>query len=253
MFLVAPILISASVSFTASDFMAFPPEGFSFRWYQTIVNDPKWRSSLLDTLTIGAMCTAISTVIGTLSAYGISRIRRPALRNGVLVVFLAPLVVPYVSFGMAVYPTFASYRLIGTHFGVALAQSIISIPWVVITVISTMRRRDQVLESAARTLGASPIRAFVYVVLPLLLPGIIVGAALAFMTSFDDVVMLIFLGGSSVSTFPKTMLDALAQSRDPSVMAASTIVSVIGLVAFLLVSALKGRRPPPQEEAPANP
>jgi ABC-type spermidine/putrescine transport system permease subunit II len=241
LFLVAPILVSASVSLTASNFLAFPPDGISLRWYTTIATDPKWRGALLDTIIVGAICTAISTVIGTLSAYGISRISRPWIRNTALVLFLAPLVVPYVSFGMAVYPTFAQYHLIGTYLGVALAQSVISTPWVVITVISTMRRRDRVLESAARTLGARPWPAFLHVVLPLLSPGIAAGAVLSFMTSFDDVIIPIFLGGSSVSTLPKTMLDALSQTSDPSVMAASSIVSAIGLLAFLGKSVLKSR------------
>ena len=238
-FLVAPIFVSASVSFTASRFMTFPPEGFSWRWYGVIMSDSKWRGSLFDTVVIGALCTLIATTVGTLSAYGISRIRQPFIRNAVLVVFLAPLVVPYVSFGMAIYPVFAWYRLIGTYPGVALAQAVISIPFVVITVISTIRRRDQTLEAAARTLGATPLKAFRYVVLPLLTPGILAGAVLAFMTSFDDVIMPIFLGGATVATVPKTMLDSLALSSDPSVMAASTIISMVGLAAFLLVSSLR--------------
>ena len=241
-FLVAPILVTVSVSFTSGAFLSFPPEGFSLRWYQMIIHDEKWRSSLQDTVIVGTICTIVSTTVGTLAAYGISRISNKALRNVTLVLFLSPLVVPYVSYAMAIYPVFAGYRLIGTHLGVALAQSTISIPWVVITVISTMRRRDKVLESAARTLGATPLQAFVYVVLPLLAPGIVAGAILSFMTSFDDVIMLIFLGGSRVATIPKTMLDSLSLTHDPSVMAASTIVSAIGLIAFLAASAVRSRR-----------
>jgi ABC-type spermidine/putrescine transport system permease subunit II len=245
LFMIAPILVSASVSFTADRFLTFPPVGFSLQWYEAILDDPSWRGALLDTLIIGLLCTAIATSTGTLSAYGISRIRRPLLRNAVLVVFLAPLVVPYVSFGMSIYPVFAKYRLIGTHLGVALAQAVISIPFVVVTVLSTIRRRDQTLESAARTLGARPFQAFRYVMLPLLMPGIFAGAILAFMTSFDDVIMPIFIGGARVSTVPKAMLDSLAMSSNPSVMAASTIVSSIGLVAFLLGAALRRRRAEP--------
>lgn len=241
-FLVAPILISASVSFTADRFMSFPPAGLSLRWYATIAQDAAWRRAFLDTLVIGALCTLIATVFGTLSAYGISRIRSPFLRNAMLLVFLAPLVVPYVSFGMAIYPTFAGYRLIGTHLGVALAQAIISMPFVVITVMSTMRRHDKVLESAARTLGATPVRAFWHVTLPLLAPGILAGAVLAFMTSFDDVIIPMFLGGGSVATVPKAMLDALTMTSDPSVMAASTTVSALGLVTYLLFTVLRARR-----------
>jgi putative spermidine/putrescine transport system permease protein len=241
-FLVAPILVSASVSFTNDTFMGFPPSGFSFRWYRGLVDDPVWRAALLDTVVIGALCTVFATTVGTLSAYGISRIHSPFLRNAILVIFLAPLAVPYVSFGMAIYPIFASYHLIGTRLGVALAQAIISLPFVVITVISTQRRRDRILENAARTLGARPLAAFRYIVLPMLAPGIVAGAILAFMTSFDDVIMPIFLGGGDVSTVPKTMLDSLSMSSDPSVMAASTVISMIGLIAYLTLTAMRRHR-----------
>jgi len=241
-FLVGPMFVSASVSFTSDSVLAYPPVGFSWQWYHQIAFDANWHKALIDTVVIGAMCTVVATTLGTLSAYGISRIRQPFIRNGILVVFLAPLAVPYVSFGMAIYPIFASYRLIGTHLGVALAQAVISIPFVVLTVISTIRRRDRTLESAARSLGANPVQAFFHVVLPLLTPGIIAGAVLSFMTSFDDVIMPIFLGGANVSTVPKEMLDSLSISSDPSVMAASTVVSLIGLVAFLLLAAMRRRR-----------
>jgi len=241
-FLVAPLIISASVSFTSDTVMSYPPTGFSLRWYRQIATDPMWHKALVDTVIIGAICTVIATTIGTLSAYGISRIGRPVVRNGILVLFLAPLAVPYVSFGMSIYPVFAPYRLIGTHLGVAIAQAVISIPFVVLTVISTIRRRDRTLESAARSLGASPFQAFYHVVLPLLMPGIVAGAVLSFMTSFDDVIMPIFLGGANVSTMPKAMLDSLSLSSDPSVMAASAVVSLIGLAAFLAIAAVRHRK-----------
>lgn len=241
-FLVAPIIISTSVSFTSDRFMNFPPNGFSLRWYLRIAQDPGWRGAFIDTIIIGSICMIIATTVGTLSAYGISRIRSGFLRNTVLILFLSPLVVPYVSFGMAVYPTFAYYRIIGTYLGVALAQSVIAIPFVVITVISTIRRRDQALEAAARTLGASPAQAFWHVVLPLLTPGIVAGAVLSFLISFDDVIMPMFLGGASVSTLPKAMLDALSLTSDPSVMAASSIISLIGLITFLIVTLIRRAR-----------
>src|SRR5262249_31114568 len=106
-FFIAPIVISASVSFTPDRFFTFSPVRFLLRWYRTIIDDPNWRSALADTVLIGVLCTAIASSLGTLSAYGISRIHSPTLRNSVLVIFLAPLVVPYVSFGMSIYPVFA--------------------------------------------------------------------------------------------------------------------------------------------------
>ena len=241
-FLVVPIFVAASVSFTSGSFMTFPPVGFSWRWYENIISAENWHKALLDTLLIGAISTFISTTAGTFAAYGISRIANPLRRNGVLVIFLAPLAVPYVSFGMSLYPIFATYRLIGTPLGVALAQSVIAMPFVVLAVLSTIRRRDRILEAAGRTLGASPIRCFRHIVLPLLAPGILAGAILAFMTSFDDVIMPIFIGGARVATIPKVMLNSLTMTSDPSVMAASTIVSTIGLAGFLIAGAIRRRR-----------
>jgi putative spermidine/putrescine transport system permease protein len=207
-----------------------------------MAQEPKWRSAAANTIIVGIFCTVLTTVSGTLSAYGISRIRRPLVRDAILVLFMTPLAVPYMSLGMAMYPTFARLGLIGTTFGVALAQSVIAFPFVVLAVTSTIRRKDRTLEQAARTLGASPLRSFRYVVLPLLAPGISAGAILAFMTSFDDVVMPIFLAGIRAGTVPKEMLDSLYLTSDPSVMAASTAISAVGLLLFLAASFIRKRR-----------
>jgi len=241
-FLVAPIFIAGSVSFTADESMTFPPHGFSLRWYEQIAGERRWQRAITNTMMVGAMCAAMATVIGTLSAYGISKIGRPGLRDAVLVLFLTPLAVPYMSLGMALYPIFADLGLIGTRFGVALAQSVIALPFVVVAVTSTIRRRDRALEQAARTLGATAFQSFIHVVLPLLAPGIAAGFILAFMTSFDDIIMPIFLSGFTATTVPKEMLDSLYQSGDPSVMAASTAVSTVGLALFLLATMLGRRR-----------
>jgi ABC-type spermidine/putrescine transport system permease subunit II len=241
-FLVAPILVTASVSFTNDTFIAFPPQGFSLRWYGELLSNRDWRTAIVNTLLIGGGCAVFATAIGTMAAYGISKIENRLLRDSILILFLAPLAVPYMSLGMSMYPVFAKMGLIGTKLGVAAAQSILAIPFVVLAVTSTIRRRDQVLEKCARTLGASPLQAFWHVSLPLLLPGVIAGAILAFMTSFDDVVMPMFLGGFNAGTVPKVMLDSLTLRSDPSVMAASTGISVVGLALFLLLTFVTRRR-----------
>jgi len=238
---IAPIFVGASVSITRSDFLAFPPEGFSMRWYETLLADPRWRRALLNSLIIAGLCTIIATVLGTITAYGIALTAIPSLRRALVVLFILPLAVPHMSLALALYPVFARLGLIGTHVGVALAQALYSIPLVVLAVLAVIRRRDLQLAQAAQTLGAHPIAAFRLVILPLLTPGIAVGAALACMTSFDDVTAPIFLSGSSAGTVPKMMLDALALNSDPSVMAASTIIAITGLTLFALGSALSGR------------
>jgi putative spermidine/putrescine transport system permease protein len=191
---------------------------------------------------VGSLCALLATIIGTMIAYGISRIKNRLLRDAMLIMFLAPLAVPYMSLGMAMYPVFAKLELIGTRFAVGIAQAVLAIPFVVLAVTSTIRRRDWALEAAARTLGASPVKAFWYVGLPLMLPGVAAGAILAVMTSFDDVVMPIFLGGYDAGTLPKAMLDALSQRSNPSVMAASTGISIVGVMMFLALAAFTRRR-----------
>jgi len=238
---VSPIAVGASVSVTAGDFLVFPPEGFSTRWYVNLGTDPRWRTAFLNSLVIAAMCTLFATVAGTLTAYGIASTAGPRLRRVLVVLFILPLAVPHMSLAMALYPVFAALGLIGTHLGVALAQALYALPLVVLAVLAVIRRRDLQLERAARTLGAGPFAAFVSVILPLLTPGIVVGAALACMTSFDDVTAPIFLSGTSAGTVPKMMLDSLALDSDPSVMAASTIIAAVGLALFALGSALAGR------------
>jgi ABC-type spermidine/putrescine transport system permease subunit II len=242
-YLVAPILIAASTSFTEQSFIQFPPEGFSLQWYEKFINDPRWKAAFVNSLVVGLICSVLATVIGTLTAYGISRIKRPLWRDAVFVLFMTPLVIPYMALAMSLYPLYALMGLIGTRAGVAIAQAVIAIPYVVLAVTSTIRRRDQSLEQAARTLGASPTKAFWHVVLPLLRPGIVGGAVLAFIISFDDVVMPIFLGGISAGTIPKAMLDSLYGVSDPTVMAVSTAINAVGLL-LLLLGLLVSRRGP---------
>lgn len=237
LYMAAPILVGASVSLTAGDMLAFPPEGRSLRWYGTILNDPGWRQAFANSLTIGLICMAVATSVGTLTAFGIAQLPSDLLRRAMIVLFILPLAVPHMSLAMALYPVFAQLGLIGTRLGVALAQALFSLPLVVLSVLAVIRRRDLQLERAARTLGAGPIASFRLVLLPLLTPGIAVGAALSFMTSFDDVTAPIFLSGFAAGTVPKAMLDALALSSDPSVMAASTVIALVGLSLFALGSA----------------
>lgn len=239
---VAPILVGASVSVTAGEFLVFPPEGFSLRWYAQLGIDPRWRAAFLNSLVVALLCTVVATTLGTLTAYGIALVTSRRLRQALVVLFVLPLAVPHMSLAMALYPLFARLGLIGTHLGVALAQALFALPLVVLAVLSSIRRRDLQLAQAARTLGAGPFGSFRFVILPLLAPSIAVGAALACMTSFDDVTAPIFLSGVTAGTVPKTMLDALALNSDPSVMAASTVIAVTGLVLFALGSALAGRR-----------
>lgn len=233
-YMVAPIVVSANVSLTAGDFLVFPPEGISLRWYIVIITDRLWRIAFFNSILIGLLATLLATVLGSLSAYGIALIENVRLRRMLIVLFVLPIAVPHMSLSMSFYPVFAKLGLIGTHLGVALAQTLFAIPLVVLSVLPIIRRRDLQLERAARTLGAGPFASFRLVMLPIMAPGISVGAVLSFMISFDDVTAPIFLSGSTAGTLPKMMLDTLALSSDPSVMAASTVIACLGIGLYLL-------------------
>ncbi len=243
LYMVAPILVGASVSVTRGDFLAFPPRGLSGRWYANIAPDGLWRASFVNSLIIGATATALATAIGTLTAYGAALTQHPVLRRGLIVLFILPLAVPHMALAMALYPVFARLGLVGTHLGVALAQALFALSLVVLAVLPVIRRRDLQLARAARTLGAGSWASFRLVLLPIMAPGIAVGAALSFMISFDDVTAPIFLSGATAGTLPKMMLDALALNSDPSVMAASTVIAELGLGLFLAGAWAQGRRP----------
>lgn len=233
-FLVVPILLAATTSFTSDEIIGFPPTGFSLQWYDKFVQDPKWRTATTNTIVIGIMSAILATVVGTFAAIGLQRIANKLLRDVVFGIFLMPLVVPFMVLAMALYPIFAQFGLLNSQLGVALAQGIVSVPYVLISVTSAMRRRDSDLVSACRTLGAGPWQALLHVRLRLLLPGIVGGAVLAFMTTFDDVIMPLFMGGSNVSTLPRVMVDSLYNLSDPTVMAVSATISGVALLLVIV-------------------
>jgi hypothetical protein len=154
LFMIAPILVSAAVSFTAEDFLAFPPQGFSWRWYGQLATLRVWRAAVANTLVIGAGAALLATAAGTLAAYGISRLSSPAWRSLLVLLFIAPLAVPHMSLALALYPLFAQAGLIGTRSGLILGQAMFGLPFVVLSVLSVIRPRDRQLEAAARSLAA---------------------------------------------------------------------------------------------------
>lgn len=252
LFLVGPIFVAASSSFSESAYISFPPEGFSTQWYSSYLQNPLWRDAAVNTVAIGLMCAVMATVVGTLAAVGLQQIRSRMLRDAVFALFLMPLVVPFMVLAMALYPIFADLGLLSSRLGVALAQATVSVPYVLMSVTAAMRRRDLELVKAARTLGASPLTAFLTVRIRLLLPGIVGGAVLSFMTTFDDIIMPLFMGGTTGGTLPRVMVDSLYALSDPTVMAVSASISLVGLVMLaLFIVAERTRTPRVSDESAA--
>ncbi|WP_157252104.1 ABC transporter permease [Nonomuraea typhae] len=230
-YLVLPVFVVIPASFSASSFLEFPPKEWSARWYENFFTDPTWLDSALASLRVAVLVTLLSLVLGTAAALGVVRGRYPlrALVSGLL---MAPVLVPYVIVGLAVYATFLELGLTQTTLGFVLVHTALAVPYVVITVSSSLVSFDRRLEQAAMSLGAGPVSTFARVTLPLIAPGLAAGALFAFVTSFDEVVTGVFLSGPDLTTLPVQMWSGVRVQIDPTVAAVSTMLLLATLALF---------------------
>ncbi|MGX9144664.1 ABC transporter permease subunit [Mesorhizobium sp. 128a] len=228
-YLLAPELVVIIMSFSSASVLEFPPSGFSLRWYDSFFGDPAWYGAALTSFEIGLAVAAISTVVGTLAAFGLTRTSQ-RLRVSLTMALLTPLTIPLIVVGVASYFGLASLGLIGTRTGVILAQSIGGVSYVVVIVSATLANFDRRLEQAAQSMRAGPIQTFIRVTLPLIRPGIIGGAFLAFIHSFDEVVVTSLVGGFSVSTLPLKMWENIKNAIDPTLAAVASLLTILPLL-----------------------
>ena len=237
-YLILPIFIVIPISFSSSSYLKFPPEGFSFRWYSNYINSRLWVSSTILSLKVAFLTTLFSTLIGVPASIALVR-HRFAGRTVLFGLILSPLVVPIIISAIAIYFLFSDLRLIGSVWGLVLAHSLLAFPKVVVVVTATLKGFDVNLEQAAMNLGATPFRAFREITFPIIRPGIISGALFAFITSFDELIITMFICGTSL-TLPKRMWDSLRLEIDPTIASVSTILIVVSI--FLLVGIEMMRR-----------
>ncbi|MCB1741563.1 MAG: ABC transporter permease [Gammaproteobacteria bacterium] len=239
-FLLAPIIAVLPLSVNGGIYLGYPLQGLSLRWYEAVFAPTPWMPALRNSLIIAFFTTVLATVIGTLAAYGLAyaEFRFKRLIMGLLI---SPMVVPLVITALAVYLAFAGYGLVHTLLGLVLAHTVLAIPFVVITVSATLHGFDRNMVRAAASLGAAPLTAFTSVTLPLIAPGIVSGAVFAFVTSFDDVVVALFLAGPEQFTVPRRMFTALRDKLDPSIVALATVLIVISIALLLVVELLRWR------------
>lgn len=239
-FLIAPMLIIVPMSFSAGNELRFPPTGFSTRWYERFLADPLWTNAAITSLEVGFATVVVSTVLGTLAALGLTRGRYPArvIVNGLI---LSPLVVPVVIIAIGMYFVFVDWRIAGSLPGLVAAHSVLAIPFVIVNVSVSLRTLDRNLELAAQNLGANPWRTFRRITFPLILPGIAAGAAFAFITSWDEVVVAIFLSSPLVRTLPVVMWSQVRSVIDPTIAAVATVVMLVTTVSLLLILAVRQR------------
>lgn len=239
-FLMMPTLAIVPVSFTSTDFITFPPVGFSLRWYEAFFFDPVWRGAALTSLVVGLLSALLATVLGTLAAVGMARLSR-RIAGTVQTLFILPLVIPTIITAVAVYDSFSKIGVVGTIPGLVLAHTILALPFVVINVSAIMQKVDWRIVDTARSLGATPIRAFFLVTLPAIRPGVLAGAAFAFLTSFDEVVVALFISGINAVTLPVQMWSGIRFEISPTVAAVSCLLTLLSIL-FVAVYALSKRR-----------
>ena len=239
-FLMAPILAIVPLSFSSGAYLTYPLPGLSLRRYEDFLNSPRWMLSLKNSLIIGVASTLLSMGLGTLAALGLAQ-WKSRLKPLVLAVVLSPMVVPVVITAVGVYFFFAPLGLTGNYAGLILAHTALATPFVVITVSATLQGFDMNLARAAASLGASPFYTFRRVILPLILPGIASGALFAFATSFDEVVMVLFMAGPEQRTLPREMFSGIRENISPTITAVAVILTVISVALLATMEALRRR------------
>jgi putative spermidine/putrescine transport system permease protein len=241
--LLVPTLAVIPLSFTGAPTFRFPPVSWSTKWYVNLIQDGRWIEAFVTSFLVAVLAAAVATVLGTAAALGMRG--RFMGRQILFVILLAPMVVPVVIFAVAVYAVFLPWGLTGTIPGFVAAHAVLGIPFVYVTVAAGLEGLDPRLTSAAANLGASPIKAFRVITLPLIAPSMLTGALFAFMASFDETVVSIFLVTPARRTLPVTMYESMIREIDPTVAAAATII-FIGTTLMLIVGVLvQARRQTP--------
>lgn len=239
-FLLLPTLVVIPLSFTEGTLLRWPPRGFSLKWYEVLLTDRALRDATLKSLQVG-FCTAVTaTAIGTLTALGLTRGRfRGRQLTSSLV--LSPIVVPTVITAIGTYFVFVRLGIIGTTVGLVLAHTVLALPLVVVSVTNSLRSFDRNLELAAASLGAGPLTTFFRVTLPMIAPGVAASALFAFITSWDEIVVALFITDPVVRTLPVVIFNQLRSGVDPTVAAAATVLILVTVIA-LGVALLARRR-----------
>lgn len=240
LFMLAPILAIIPLSFNGGSYLSYPLQGFSWQWYAAVFAPTPWIPALWNSLAIGGAVMVLGTVIGTLAAYGLNYADFPGKRL-VAVLLISPMVVPIVITALAVYIAFVPLHLVNSYLGLVLAHTVLAIPFVVITVSATLQGFDRTMPRAAASLGAGPLTAFRTVTLPLTAPGIMAGAVFAFVTSFDEVVVALFMAGPTQFTVPRRMFDALRDKLDPSIIALAVSLVAVSVALLVVMEALRWR------------
>ena len=246
-FLITPIVVVMPLSFNAQDFFTFTPEmlrfdpaGYSLKHYRDFFTNDDWQNALWNSVTIAPVATLLSVTFGTLAAIGLSSEHVP-FRRAIMAVLISPMIVPLIISAAGMYFFYSRLGLQGTYWGVVLAHAALGIPFVIITVTATLVGFDRSLTRAAANMGANPVTTFFRVQMPLILPGVISGGLFAFITSFDEVVVVLFVGSAGQKTLPWQMFTGLREQISPTILAVATILVAISILLLATVEMLRRR------------
>jgi putative spermidine/putrescine transport system permease protein len=248
-FLIAPLFVILPLSFNAEQYihfsakmLALDPEGFSLRWYEDMIWGTKnpWGLAAKNSIIIAFFATIGSTILGTVAALGLSSRHMP-YKAAFMALLISPMIVPLIISGTAIFFFMAKVGLAATHTGIILAHIILGTPFVVITVTATLSGFDHSVTKAAASLGSNPVNTFMKITLPLILPGVISGALFAFVTSFDEVVVVLFLAGLENTTIPIQMWVGLREQLSPTIMAVATCLIIMSTLILVTAELLRRR------------
>ena len=248
-FLIAPLFVIFPLSFNAEEFLVFSdgmkrldPDAFSLRWYVDMIYGTKnpWGAAAKNSFIIALFATMGSIVLGTVAALGLSSRHMP-YKGLIMAILISPMIVPLIISGVAIFFFIAKVGLAATHLGIILAHIILGTPFVVITVTATLSGFDHSVTRAAASLGSNPVNTFMKITLPLILPGVISGGLFAFVTSFDEVVVVLFLAGLETTTIPIQMWTGLREQLSPTILAVATCLIVLSVLVLVTAELIRRR------------
>jgi len=237
-FLFTPVLIALPLSFNPDPFFSYPIRGISLRWYENFLFTDMWRSALKNSAIVGFGTVGVSVPVGILAAIGLSRLG-PKVRALGTAFILAPMIVPVVITALGMYFFFSKVGLTNSLFGLILGHSVLATPFVVLIMSATLAGYDHSLTRASASLGARPLRTFLQVTAPILMPGIASSAIFAFVTSFDEVVMVVFLAGVDQSTLTREMWKGIREDINPTILAVAMFMVLVSVGGLSLLEILR--------------
>jgi putative spermidine/putrescine transport system permease protein len=246
-FLIFPIMVIVPLSFNAQDFFTFTPEmlsfsaeGYSLKHYEDFFSNSDWQRALRNSFSIAPVATLLSVSFGTLAAIGLSQSHVP-FRGAIMAMMISPMIVPLIISAAGMYFFYSRLGLQGTFIGVVLAHAALGTPFVIITVTATLIGFDKSLVRASANMGAGPVRTFFKVQMPLILPGVISGSLFAFITSFDEVVVVLFVGSAGQKTLPWQMFTGLREQISPTILAVASLMVAISILLLATLELLRRR------------